>query len=93
MIDELLGRAPGDAAVAELPAIGLGQQLGLVQPAVQLPGRQGLDDGLELLAAGNAVVDGDAEPGGQGELLLHGIRAVDVVFKLHVVAVGPGFLD
>ena len=37
MIDELLGRAPGDAAVAELPAIGLGQQLGLDPIPLSLP--------------------------------------------------------
>ena len=92
VVDELLGRAAGDAAVAHLPPGGLLEE-GFLGQGHPLPLGQGEDDLLELGPVGDGVVDPHPEPGGEGELLLQGVGVVDVVLVLHVRPVLPGLPD
>ena len=71
IVDELLGGAPGDAAVAYLPLVGLQQQLLLREAEVATAAGDALHDVVVLLAVGVVVVDGAAEARRQRQLLFH----------------------
>ena len=90
-MDELLGGPAGEAAVADLPGVGHGQQLLAVGNVHALTLRQCQHDLLVLLGCGSIEVDGHAEAGSQRQLFLHSIGAVDVAAVLHVRPVIPGF--
>lgn len=89
VVDELLCGPSGNAAVADLPAVGLQEQLVLAKVGMELPLRKRLDDLVVLLPVGRVVIDVHTESRSQGELLLHRVGAMDVVLVLHVAAVGP----
>ena len=92
VVDELLRRPAGNAAVADLPGIGFAEQRFFVHDHAGAPG-EGADDAVILLPAGGRKIDCQAEAAGQGQLLLHGVGPVDIAVVFHVGAVIPGLPD
>ena len=92
IVNKLLCGAAREAAVPNLPSVGLCQQLRLVHVDT-LAGGQHLDHLLVLPLLGHAVMDRHAKAAGQRQLFLHGIGAVDVTVVFHVCPVIPGLPD
>ena len=79
--------------MAHLPLVCLRAQLLIRQGNLRIALRKLCHDPEVFLLGRLGEADGHAEAGHQGQLFLHGIRAVHTVVLLHVAAVAPGLPD
>ena len=92
IIDKLLRGTSGNSAMALLPFVGFRAKF-VIRYGEACTVSQ-LYHNVEVLLLGRlGVVNGHAETVYQGQLLLHGIRAVHAVLALYIVTVAPVFLD
>ena len=79
--------------MAQFPFIGFCAELFVAHGDLRVAFPEFFNDGKELFRGWLSIVDGYAEAGNQGKLLLHGIGTVHAVIGLHVISVIPGLLD
>ena len=79
--------------MVQFPFIGFCAELFVAHGDLRVAFSEFFDDGKELFRGWFSIVDGHAEAGNQGKLLLHGIGTVHAVIGLHVISVIPCLLD
>ena len=89
IVNKLLCRAPGQAAVRQLPFICLQKEF-LLGHLHMMARRQHTDNILKLPGGGRTEIDRHAETGHQGQLLLNGIGGVKLFIGAHIMLVTEG---
>ena len=79
IVDELLRRSAGEAAMGHFPLVCLAEKLLICHMNFRIAARESRDDLLELLRARLEVADRAAEARGQGQLLLNGVVRMQLI--------------